>query len=82
MSTTSGKDAVGALTIAILMYPDVATAREHRVQYLALAAHGDVRRLGELADLLDKAATAAERQRQVLPPGMVRMSEPFSWGTR
>jgi hypothetical protein len=82
MATASGKDAVGALAIAILMYPDAATARARRDQYLSIAAHGDMRRLRELQDLLAKAATAAEHQRQALPPGMVRMSEPFSWGPR
>jgi hypothetical protein len=81
LSVANGQQAVGALTIALLGYPDAATARQRRDRYLALAAHDDVRRLGELKLLLGEAATAAEHQRQVLPAGMARLSEPVSWGT-
>jgi hypothetical protein len=82
LSSFAGRDAVGALTIALLMTPDAATAKDRVDRFVPMAAGVDVRRQSEIRDLLAKAATAAEHQRQVLPAGMVRMAGPFAWGAR
>ena len=79
LSTSSAKEAIGAVTVALLMYPDVATAHERHDEYVPLAARDDQRRQQELENVFIAAASFVERQRQRLPPDMVRLSEPFSW---
>jgi thioredoxin-like negative regulator of GroEL len=82
LSVATSKQAIGALAIAILLYPDAATARARRAQVVPAAASGDVRRQHELEAMLDRAGNVAERLRTRLPPGTVRLAEPFSWGAK
>jgi hypothetical protein len=84
--------ASGAIAIAILLYPDVATAQARRAQFETRALR-PLQRLGGLDDATGKrreeldrvmlqASVTAERIRPQLAPGTVRMAEPFAWGKR
>jgi hypothetical protein len=68
--------------MALLKYPDVATARARRDEYLPLAAHGDVGLQRQLEYVFRTAAPLADRERTRLPPGFVRLGEPFNRNAR
>jgi hypothetical protein len=78
LSTPELTDAIGAVAIALLEYPDAATARARWDEYLPLAAHGDVGQQRLLEYVFRTAAPLANRQRTRLPPEFVRLNEPFN----
>jgi hypothetical protein len=82
LSTPGLTEAIGAVAMALLKYPDVATARARRDEYLPLAAHGDVGLQRQLEYVFRTAAPLADRERTRLPPGFVRLGEPFNRNAR
>jgi hypothetical protein len=90
LASRDGVAASGNIAMAILLYPDPATARASRAAFEARLAHapapdgeGAARKRREALDLVMlQASVAAERIRPQLEPGTVRMAESFAWGRR
>jgi hypothetical protein len=82
LSAPSRTEAIGAIAVALLKYPDVTTARVRRDSFVALAAHGDANRQRVFDDVFAVAVPFTERQRTRLPADLVRLGEPFSWGAQ